>query len=240
MIDWVDLLNCRRSQYSIDRDYVVNEQEERLRSIAAGVQSRVSGKLGDIWWAFMLRGVFAGLLGICTLIWPTPSFTILTRLVGLYCLADGLSGFVGALRISDRGIYLLQAAVSLVVGGVLVFLPGAAARTLLRVLGGWALFTGVSHLLAARRANVEDAGRGLMFTMGGVVGLVGLVLLIWPGTGLVTISWIISLLALLLSSFLIFVALHLKRLKKRLDEGRPVPLKGLCEWEFEGFGVAEF
>jgi len=32
------------------------------------VQSRVSGKLGDIWWTFMLRGVFAGVLGICALI----------------------------------------------------------------------------------------------------------------------------------------------------------------------------
>jgi hypothetical protein len=49
----------------------MNEQREQLRSITAGVRSRVSGKLGDIWWAFMLRGVFAGLLGICALIWPT-------------------------------------------------------------------------------------------------------------------------------------------------------------------------
>ena len=201
----------------------MNERKEPLGSLAAGMQSRVSAKLGDIWWAFMLRGVFAAVLGTFALIWPTPTFTILTRMVGLYCLADGLSGFVGALRISDRGTYLLQAAVSLVVGGILVFLPGAAARTLLRIFGGWALFTGVTQLLAARRANGEDTGSGLISSMGGAVGLVGLVLLIWPGTGLVTISWIIALLALLLSSFLIFVALHLKRLKKRVDEVRSVP-----------------
>ena len=31
----------------------MNEQEERLRFLAAGVQNRVSSKLGDIWWAFM-------------------------------------------------------------------------------------------------------------------------------------------------------------------------------------------
>jgi hypothetical protein len=42
----------------------MNEQREQLQSLAAGVRSRVSGKLGDIWWVFMLRGVFAGLLGI--------------------------------------------------------------------------------------------------------------------------------------------------------------------------------
>jgi hypothetical protein len=84
------------------------------------------------------------------------------------------------------------------------------------------LFTGVTHLLAARRESGEDTGSGLMSTMGGAVGLVGLVLLIWPGMGLVTISWLIALLALILSSFLIFVALHLERLKKLVDEVRSV------------------
>jgi uncharacterized membrane protein HdeD (DUF308 family) len=195
----------------------MNERNEPLRSLAAGMQSRVSGKLGDIWWAFLLRGVFAAVLGICALIWPTPTFTILTRMIGLYCLADGLSGLVGALRASDRGTYLLQAVVSLVVGAVFLFLPSASARTLLMIFGGWALFTGVSQILAARRANVEDADRGLMTTIGGTVAVVGLVLLIWPGTGVVTISWIIALAALLFAALLIFLALRLKRLKKRVD-----------------------
>jgi uncharacterized membrane protein HdeD (DUF308 family) len=183
----------------------------------------VSAKLGDIWWAFMLRGAFAGVLGICALIWPTPTFTVLTRMVGLYCLADGLPGLVGALRASDRGTYLLQAVASLAVAGVLLFLPSASARTLLMVFGGWALFTGVSNILAARRPNVEDTNRGLMTTMGGAVAVVGLILLIWPGTGVVAISWIIALAALLFAALLIFLALRLKRLKKRVD--KLVPLR---------------
>jgi uncharacterized membrane protein HdeD (DUF308 family) len=200
----------------------MNERNEPLGSLAAGIQSRVSGKLGDIWWAFMLRGVFAGVLGICALIWPTLTFTILTRMVGLYCLADGLPGLVGSLRASDRGTYLLQAVVSLVVGGFLLFWPSTSARTLLMVFGGWALFTGVSHILAARRANVEETDRGLTTTMGGAVAVFGLVLLIWPGTGVVAISWIIALAALLFAALLIFLALRLKRLKKRVDKLAPL------------------
>jgi uncharacterized membrane protein HdeD (DUF308 family) len=149
----------------------MNERNEPFGSLAAGMQSRVSAKLGDIWWAFMLRGVFAGVLGIFALIWPTPTFTILTRLVGLYCLADGLPGLVEALRASDRGTYLLQAVVSLVVGGFLLFWPSTSARTLLMIFGAWVLFTGVSHILAARRANVEDTDRGLTTTMGGAVAV---------------------------------------------------------------------
>ena len=135
----------------------MNERMEPLGSLAAGMQSRVSDKLGDIWWAFMLRGLFAGVLGIFALIWPTPTLTILTRMIGLYCLADGLPGLVGVLRTSDRGTYLLQAVVSLVVGGFLLFWPSTSVRTLLRVFGGWALFTGGSNILAARRANVQEA-----------------------------------------------------------------------------------
>jgi uncharacterized membrane protein HdeD (DUF308 family) len=200
----------------------MDERMEPLGSFAAGIQRRVSDKLGDIWWAFMLRGVFAAVLGIFALIWPTPTFTILTSMIGLYCLADGLSGLMGALRASDRGAYLLQAVVSLVVGGVLLFWPNASARTLLMVFGGWALFTGVSNILAARRANVADADRGLMTTMGGAVAIAGVVLLIWPGTGVVAISWIIALAALMLAALLIFLALRLKRLKKRVDKLAPL------------------
>jgi uncharacterized membrane protein HdeD (DUF308 family) len=200
----------------------MNERNEPFGSLAAGMQGRVSAKLGDIWWAFMLRGVFAGVLGIFALIWPTPTFTILTRVVGLYCLADGLPRLVEALRASDRGTYLLQAVVSLVVGGFLLFWPSTSARTLLMIFGAWVLFTGVSHILAARRANVEDTDRGLTTTMGGAVAVIGLVLLIWPGTGVVAISWIISLAALMLAALLIFLALRLKRLKKRVGNLGPL------------------
>jgi uncharacterized membrane protein HdeD (DUF308 family) len=90
------------------------------------------------------------------------------------------------------------------------------------VFGGWALFTGIGHILAARRANVEDTDRGLMTTMGGAVAVVGLVLLIWRGTGVVAISWIIALAALMLAALLIFLALRLKRLKKRVDNLAPL------------------
>jgi uncharacterized membrane protein HdeD (DUF308 family) len=61
--------------------------------------------------------------------------------------------------------------------------------------------------------------------MGGAVAVIGLVLLIWPGTGVVAISWIIALAALMLAALLIFLALRLKRLKKRVDNLAPLRSK---------------
>jgi uncharacterized membrane protein HdeD (DUF308 family) len=201
----------------------MDEREERVRAAAAEVRSAVSGKLGDVWWAMMLRGVLAAMLGIFALFWPTASFTILTRVVGLYCLADGVSGLMGALRGADRGTYFSQAVVDLVAGAVLLFWPATSVRTLLMVFGAWALFTGVSQIVAARRANVDNNERGLRTTIGATVAAIGLVLLIWPGTGVVAISWFIALAALLFAALLIFLALRLKRLKGRIDNLAPRP-----------------
>lgn len=43
---------------------------ERAQAVAAGVRAGVSSKLGSIWWAFLLRGIFFIALGIFALFWP--------------------------------------------------------------------------------------------------------------------------------------------------------------------------
>jgi uncharacterized membrane protein HdeD (DUF308 family) len=186
------------------------------REFAAGMQSRLSGKLGDLWWAFMLRGVLAALLGLCALIWPSVSLAVLIALVGIYCLADGVAGLFGVWRASERGANLAQALLGVVVGAVLLFWPGASIRTLLVVFGVWALFTGISQIVAARRDDVEGSDRSVMTTIGGIAAALGLILIVWPGTGIVAISWVIAVVALLLAALLIFLALHLKRLQARV------------------------
>jgi uncharacterized membrane protein HdeD (DUF308 family) len=41
--------------------------------------------------------------------------------------------------------------------------------------------------------------------------LIGLVLIFWPGTGAVAISWLIAALALTAGGVLVYLALHLRR-----------------------------
>ncbi len=188
----------------------MREDQDRRRPLAAGMTAR----LGELWWTFMLRGVLAAVLGLGALIWPSVSLAILIRLVGLYCLADGVAGLVGAFRTSERGANLVQALVGIAVGALLLLWPGGSIRTLLVVFGAWALVTGVSQIVVARRAAVEGE-RSVMTTIGGVAAILGLILIIWPGTGVVAISWVIAVAALLLAALLIFLALRLKRLQAR-------------------------
>jgi uncharacterized membrane protein HdeD (DUF308 family) len=112
----------------------MNEQQDHRQPLA-NVGRVLGDKLGDIWWAFMMRGVLAVALGLGALIWPSASLAILLRLVGTYCLLDGITGLVGAFRAQERGAHLLQAIVGLVVGAVLLFWPEGSVRTLLVIFG---------------------------------------------------------------------------------------------------------
>jgi uncharacterized membrane protein HdeD (DUF308 family) len=193
----------------------MSEQRDPGRRLA-GARDRVGDKLGDIWWAFMVRGALAAALGLCALIWPSASLAILLRLVGIYCLLDGVTGLIGAFRAAERGAHLLQAILGLVVGALLLFWPEGSVRTLLVIFGVWALLTGVSQIWAARQQEVEGGERSAMTTIGWVAAVVGLILIVWPGTGVVTVAWLIAIVALLLGVSLIWLALRLKRLQPRV------------------------
>lgn len=199
----------------------INTGRERLGAAAAGVRGGVSNRLGDLWWAFMLRGLLAAALGVCAFIWPSASITILTRLVGLFFLADGITAFIGLLRGSERGASLLGAVFSLAIGVALLFWPGASGRTLLLAFGVWALVNGVSLIFSSRQAETADEVQGPMTTVGIILIILGVVLLVWPGAGVVTIAWVIGAAALLLAALLIFLALRFKRLKGRVEISSP-------------------
>ena len=59
-----------------------------------------------------------------------------------------------------------------------------------------------------------DPGTKLIYAIGAVVGLLGLVLLLSPGGGLVVITWAIGLAALVVGAHLVFFALQLRRLQR--------------------------
>ena len=114
--------------------------------------------------------------------------------------------------------YLLPALVSMAVGAVLLFWPGLTVKWLLIILGIWALLQGVNLFLTGRSAEDSDPNRGLLMTIGSVLAVVGLVLIVWPGAGAVTISWLVAALALLVGALLVFLALRLRRVKLRVDK----------------------
>ena len=176
---------------------------------------------GQIWWLFMLRGVLAALLGACALIWPTLTVGVLVLIVGVYLIADGVTGLVVAWRAPAHSVRLLQPAVGLAVGLLLVLWPSQSARTLFVVLGAGAVFVGISYVVGARRLGIGTMDRRLITTVGVVASLLGVILLVWPGAGVVSVSWIIAVTALLMAVVQIFLGVRLKQLGVRIEATPP-------------------
>jgi uncharacterized membrane protein HdeD (DUF308 family) len=191
---------------------------ERLQAAAARAQTRVTAKLGDVWWSLLVRGFLAVGLGIAAIFWPRDTLEFLVRLVGLYVLFDGIVSLVGAFRARELSAYLVPGLISIVIGGILLFWPDITERLLLIIVGIWALFQGLPLFWTGRQADPDDPERSLAMTIGGTAAIAGVILVIWPGTGSVAISWVIGIAALLIGGLLIYLASRVRQASMRLSD----------------------
>src|SRR5215210_5477603 len=113
------------------------------------------------WRALALRGLVALLFGLVVLFWPGLVFAVLALLFGIYALVDGSITLVPALRSSDRGarrwLPLAEGAVGVIAGLVALLWPGITGSTLLYVIAGWAVATGILKILTAIVLRAEVA-----------------------------------------------------------------------------------
>lgn len=176
---------------------------------------------GGVWWIFVLRGALAAALGIFALLWPTLTLSVLVLIVGAYLIADGVMGLVVATRRRAASGRFLQPIASTVIGLLLVLWPDESVRTLFVILGVAGLVVGVSYLVTVRRFGLDEMDRRLMTTAGAGAAALGLVLIVWPGAAVVTLSWIIAAAALIVAAVLLFLGLRFKQMQVRVEAVPP-------------------
>lgn len=176
----------------------------------------VSDKMAELWWAFLLRGIGALALGLIALFWPTQSIGVLILVAGLFLVLDGVLTLFGAMRGRDNNVSKFSGVVSVVIGVILVFLPVGSARFAFTILGIWAMITGVSYLMTWRSIPEGNSTRDSARNMGITAAIAGLILVFWPGSGLVALSWAISFAALVIAAVMFWMSAKFKRTHDRL------------------------
>jgi uncharacterized membrane protein HdeD (DUF308 family) len=184
---------------------------------AAGAQVRIGEKFGDVWWSLLFRGLLALVLAIALFFWPQATLAIFIRLIGLYLLFDGVLNLLGALRIKEYGAYLVPGLITLVLGLILLFWPDMTGRIVLTIVGIWLLFQAAMLFWAARQSHPSDPDRGITMGISAVAAIIGIVLVVWPGSGFVAISWMIAIAVSVIGILLISLALRLRQVGKRFD-----------------------
>jgi uncharacterized membrane protein HdeD (DUF308 family) len=180
------------------------------------------------WWAIVLRGVFAVLLGLGTFIWPGITLAVLVILLGGYLVVDGIMAVLWALAKRNEGSFsweiFLVGLASLGAGIVTLLWPGVTALALLWVIAVWAIVRGIFEILAAFHLRRELRNEWLLVLNGALTVLFGLVLIFAPVAGVLAALWMIGSFAIVVGILMIALGFRLKGLKnaaaRRVGYGR--------------------
>lgn len=177
-----------------------------------------------------LSGLAAIAFGIVVLVWPRLSLLALIWLFGAFSLVYGVflvgSGLnLLALRSTEWVPYMLGGAAGVAIGAVAFLRPGITALGLVYLIAAFAILTGVVEFIAAidLRGQVEG---DLWLGLSGVISFIfGVLIAIWPASGVLAVLWFIGLYAILSGVSLLVAAFQIhglqSRLKRAVSAGRP-------------------
>ncbi len=169
----------------------------------------MTGDLAGNWWVMAIRGVVALLLGIMCFFLTGITLVALVALIAAYFLVTGVFAIVAGVR-GRSWLLILEGAIALVAAVLTFRWPGITALALVYLVAAWAILTGASELAAAfflRRIIRNE----FFLVVGGVAAvLFGVLLVINPAAGLVTIILLIGVYAIIAGISMLALAFRLR------------------------------
>lgn len=147
--------------------------------------------------SLIIGGVVAVLIGVTALVWPTLTARFVIILTGAFLFVEGAF----ALRSYSFRPYtwsgIAEVVFGMIVATLMLLAPNAAARGVITLIAIGLLLRGAFQLYVAYRRRSEPHAR-LFFSVTAVVSLVaGALLLVRPEAGVIGMSWLIGILAIL-------------------------------------------
>ena len=168
-----------------------------------------------IWIFAIIRGVLGIIFGLIALFAPIATAVVLAIVIGAYAIVDGVFDIIEAIRhrgSSSMVFRIVLGAVSILFGILVLVWPGMSLAILVIMVGIWAIVIGILQIMSSvgHRA-VPDSGWVWGVIGGALAILFGVLVLIRPGTGLISIIWIIGIWAIVWGITLIVLGVQLRR-----------------------------
>jgi uncharacterized membrane protein HdeD (DUF308 family) len=194
----------------------------RTEPVAMSAWDLMTAELADRWWVFAIRGLAGILLGIAAFAWPGITLFVLVILFGAYLLVDSVLAVVAG-GMSRSWLLVLEGAAGVIAGVLTLVWPSITALVLLVLVAIWAILTGLIELYAAIRLRRVIKNEWVLILVGAASVIFGILLLINPAAGLLTLVWLIGAYSLVFGVLLVALAF---RLRSSRDASRAVPSTG--------------
>ncbi len=119
-------------------------------------------ELAERWWLIALRGGLALLLGLGLVMYPAKTLTVITWVVGLWALVEGIALMVMALikhvEVDGWGLLFFQGLLGVFLGVVLMALPAISLGIVFFLVGLWLVLVGIVLVVEAMQVRQEILG----------------------------------------------------------------------------------
>ena len=175
--------------------------------------------LSRYWWMTVLRGLFWILFGVVILARPGISLLSLTLALGIVIFADGIlnvmNAFAGRKVHEDWWVLLLVGLTGIGIGALTFYSPQTTALALVFYVAIWAIATGLLQITAAIRLRRQLAGE-VWWILAGIASVIfGVLLIVQPAAGALTLLWLFAVYAIAFGVLLVLLAFRVRSGLKR-------------------------
>jgi uncharacterized membrane protein HdeD (DUF308 family) len=174
------------------------------------------------WWVLVLRGALAIVFGVLLLIAPPLVVQTIVLFFGAYAFVDGI--FAVWTAVQNRGrerwwVSLLEGVLGIVAGIVVFLYPAFATITavffVLYIIAFWAVTTGLMQIWSAIQLRKEIEGE-FWLGLGGLLSVVfGVLLILFPGSGVLTVLTIIAVYSFIFGAMMILLGFRLRGMQDK-------------------------
>jgi uncharacterized membrane protein HdeD (DUF308 family) len=189
----------------------------------------VLANLSRNWWVFVLRGIVAILFGVFAFTRPGMTLELLVYLFAFWALFDGVFALIASIGVAGAREpwwpLVLTGLLGIAAGLVTLRWPQITAAALYFIIAYWAIFQGVLEVVAAIRLRDLIPGEG-WFIAGGLASIAfGVLLFMYPASGLLAVIWLIGLYAVIFGIALLMLGFRLKGAAGEIQAVTPRPAR---------------
>lgn len=171
--------------------------------------------LAKHWWILVVRGLISMAFAAAAFLMPVLTFEVIVLMIGVFLLADGLLAVYSGWRLreedSDWWVGALEGMAGVGLGLVTLVKPEISAALLVLCIALWCLLTGVMEIAIAIRIRKEIEGEWQLALAGVISIALGVLMLVQPNAGAISIAWWVGFYALFFGLLMIGLGIRLRR-----------------------------
>lgn len=170
------------------------------------------------WWTFVTRGLLAIGFGVLAFLAPLFGIAMLVALFAVWAIVDGAGSLISGIRTRGRDrswwLEVLEGLIGVAAGVIALTFPEFAAQVLVILIAAWSIATGAIEVVLAARLRRVISGEVWMALAGVASILFGLLLLVFPAAGALSLVWLIGAFAIVFGAFEMALGWRLRAMER--------------------------